>query len=90
MYLDLEKENNVNGYKVTSKKNGNSIFIPASGFYVDNEYYGSGLSGYYWASSCNEELLEGYAGAFGVVSDEPYLTDFEKYAGLPVRPVVAE
>ena len=84
------KENNVNGYKVTSKKNGNSIFIPASGFYVDNEYYGSGLSGYYWASSCNEELLEGYAGAFGVVSDEPYLTDFEKYAGLPVRPVVAE
>ena len=84
------KENNVNGYKVTSKKNGNSIFIPASGFYVDNEYYGSGRSGYYWASSCSEELLEGYAGAFGVVSDEPYLTDFEKYAGLPVRPVVAE
>lgn len=84
------KENNVNGYLVTSKENGNSIFIPASGFYVDNEYYGSGLTGYYWASSCNEEILEGYAGAFGAVSDEPYLTDFEKYAGLPVRPLVAE
>lgn len=42
-----------------------------------------------WASSCNEEIIEGYAGAFGVVSGEPYLTDFEKYAGLPVRPVVA-
>ena len=81
------KENGVNGYKVTSKSNGNSIFLPASGFSVVGEAYISGLSGYYWSSSRNEELLEGNAGAFSIVSDQHYLTDFEKYGGLTVRPV---
>ena len=33
-------QNEVNGYKVTSKKNGNSIFLP-----------GAANSGYYWSSS---------------------------------------
>ena len=41
-------QNGVNGYKVTSKKNGNSIFLPAAG-------YGGGSSltvaGSYWSSS---------------------------------------
>lgn len=40
-------QNGVNGYKVTSKKNGNSIFLPAAGSSLG--YAGS--SGYYWSSS---------------------------------------
>ena len=41
----------VNGYKVTSKKTGNSIFLPITGcrFYADIQL--RGVSGIYWTSS---------------------------------------
>ena len=45
-------ENGVNGYKVTSKTNGNSIFLPAAG---DRDGTGSvGSYGRYWSSSLYE------------------------------------
>ena len=43
-------QNGVNGYKVTSKSNGNSIFLPAAGYRQFSELYGA-ASGYYWSSS---------------------------------------
>ena len=43
-------QNGVNGYKVTSKSNGNSIFLPAAGILsISLDYAGS--SGTYWSSS---------------------------------------
>ena len=45
-------QNNVNGCKVTSKKNGNSIFLPAAGHRDGDTYtYSDGLYGYYWSST---------------------------------------
>lgn len=45
-------QNGVNGYKVTSKINGNSIFLPAAGY---RDGFGlnedAGNRGYYWSSS---------------------------------------
>ena len=35
------------GYKVTSKVNGNSIFLPAAGYRYGEQWYGNGNSGYY-------------------------------------------
>ncbi len=46
-------QNGVNGYKVTSKKNGNSIFLPAAGFCVDSYFGRAGSWGYYWSRSLN-------------------------------------
>jgi hypothetical protein len=40
-----------NGYKVTSKTNGNSIFLPAAGSRGDARLYDAGSHGYYWSSS---------------------------------------
>ena len=44
-------QDGVNGYKITSKKTGNSIFLPITGF----RYYGDiqfrAISGIYWTSS---------------------------------------
>ena len=44
-------QNGVNGYKVTSKTNGNSIFLPAAGYRDDSSLYNAGSGGNYWSSS---------------------------------------
>ena len=41
----------VNGRKFISKINGNSIFIPASGYRSVSSFYGQGRYGYVWSSS---------------------------------------
>mgnify|MGYP003302949176 CR=1 FL=1 len=46
-------QNGVNGYKVTSKKNGNSIFMPAAGYRLDSSLNDAGSYGYYWSSLLN-------------------------------------
>ena len=44
-------QNGVKGYKVTSKKNGNSIFLPAAGFRLGASLSNAGNDGYYWSST---------------------------------------
>lgn len=41
--------NGVNGRKITSKSNGNSIFLPASGYRYDTSLYSAGSLGNYWS-----------------------------------------
>ncbi len=45
------REGGVPGYLVTSKKNGNSIFLPAAGYYRDAYHYRDGEMGFYWTAS---------------------------------------
>lgn len=47
--------NGKNGYKVTSKKNGNSIFLPAAGSRKGASSYDVGSYGYYWSRSLYTE-----------------------------------
>ncbi|MBO5977656.1 MAG: leucine-rich repeat protein, partial [Bacteroidales bacterium] len=47
-------QNGVNGYKVTSKTNGNSIFLPAAGYRDGTSVYSVGSRGCYWSSSLHE------------------------------------
>lgn len=42
-----------NGYKVTSKTNGNSIFLPAAGWRERSSLISAGEFGYYWSSAYN-------------------------------------
>ena len=42
--------NGVNGYKVSSKKNNNSIFLPAAGYRYGTSYAYVGSDGLYWSS----------------------------------------
>ena len=46
--------NDKNGYKVVSKKNGSSIFLPAAGYRSGTSLYRAGSNGYYWSSSLYE------------------------------------
>lgn len=45
------EQNDTNGYKVTSKVNGNSIFIPAAGFYDGSSLHTNGKNGSYLSST---------------------------------------
>ena len=49
-------QNGINGYKVTSKINGNSIFLPAAGYRNLGNFYYAGSNGFYWSSSLNSDF----------------------------------
>ena len=49
-------QNGVNGYKVTSKSNGNNIFLPAAGYRMDSKLKVVGSDGCYWANSISSNL----------------------------------
>ncbi len=44
-------QSNINGYKVTSKTNDNSIFLPATGYRAMKNLNSVGTNGRYWSSS---------------------------------------
>ena len=84
---DWTTQNGVNGYKVTSKTNGNSIFLPATGYHYFSDLYDAGSSGLYWSSS----LLTGYSYDAYVLNFNSSLVDWYsgyRYYGLSVRPVM--
>ncbi len=56
-------QNGVYGRKVTSKANGNSIFLPAAGFRAYSSLNYDGSDGYYWSSSLGAGTP---GGAYGV------------------------
>ena len=73
-------QNGVNGYKVTSTKNGNSIFLPAAGYHYDDGLLDVGSYGYYWSSSLFESYTD-FANCFTLNSyNVQWGYDFRYYA----------
>ena len=50
------KQNNLNGFIITSRKTSNSIFLPAAGMFNNDEFYSTGYSGTYWSSTYDGEF----------------------------------
>mgnify|MGYP003311901804 CR=1 FL=1 len=74
--------NGKNGYKVTSKSNGNSIFLPASGWRKNMSLYRPASLGFYWSS----ELYIGGSGSACVLRTyEPYKSEGDIYVGSDDR-----
>ena len=79
-------QNGVEGYKVTSKKNGNSIFLPAAGWRYGTSLNDQGIRGYYWSSTPHESnSFDAYYLDFNSVSHCTYWN--RRYYGRSVRPV---
>ena len=78
----------VKGQIVTSKTNGNSIFLPATG-YRSFEDFGAGIYGIYWSSSLG---TDGPYNAWLVDfnSDNVSRYDNGRFYGQSVRPVLGE
>ena len=79
------KVNGVYGYKVVGD-NGNSIFLPANGYYMNKNNIYQGTDGFYWSSNISK-----------ISSDEAYSFEFDssnfssfsrsRYHGMGIRAV---
>ena len=78
--------NGVYGRKITSKSNGNSMFLPASGCRSDTSLYNAGSSGLCWSRSL---YASGSHDACGLYFYSRYIStgDYFRYYGRSVRPV---
>ncbi len=77
----------VNGYKIVSKSNGNSLFLPIAGHYNNYLLSNTGVYGTYWSST----LYSGHSdnAYFGFYNSTYYFArrfDY-RYTGMSVRPV---
>ena len=80
------KQNGIKGCKVTSKKNGNSIFLPAAGWRGGTSLYSQGTGGDYWSSTPDEGFSDSaYYLYFG--SGNHNTNWSSRFYGRSVRPV---
>lgn len=78
--------NGVYGQKLISRKNGNSIFLPAAGCRFNDYLNYDGSDGFYWSSSLDTDIPNC---AFDLDFDSYYVYayGYGRYDGLSVRPV---
>ena len=77
--------NGVNGYLVTSKINGNSLFFPCSGYGHNASWDSRGANGYYWSASFGSAAD---ARRLGFRSGGVYPQSHDaRFCGVAVRPV---
>ena len=82
-------QNGVEGYKVVSRNNGNSIFLPAAGYIDGSDMKNVGTSGNYWSSS----ITTGYsylAEGIGFKSSKVWEFAGDRYGGKTIRPVMSK
>ena len=77
---------NVNGYRVTGP-NGNSIFIPAAGYRYGDSFDSVGSYGFYWTSSLSTVSGSDTSHPLSFGSDFVAYGSYQRYSGLPIRPV---
>lgn len=81
-------ENGVNGAKFTSKKNGASIFLPATGYRNESDLYEASSTGFYWTSTQGPTIYT-YADSFYFSSDGIHNSGSSFGFGYTVRPVIS-
>ena len=78
-------DSGINGLTLTSKTNGNSIFVPAVGAVVSGVLGVFGLYGSFWSSSLYSSVEEAFD--FGFDSDSLDVDSGVRFGGLPLRAV---
>ena len=81
--------NGVMGRKITSKKNGNSIFLPAAGWRSGSSLMGGGTTGYYWSNSLGGLSVD-YAFPLNFSSNYWGTEHHDRFYGQSIRPVRVE
>ena len=82
------KRNDINGYLVTSRINGECIFLPAGGGKSQSSLDYLGGYGYYWSSSLDLDHQFPYKGRIVAFHSERAFWDAQdRYRGFSIRPV---
>lgn len=80
-------QNGVNGLKITSKANDNSVFLPAAGYRYNSSLSRAGSNGYYWSRTLNSGSPI-YSRSLDFYSSYIYSGDRGyRFEGRSVRPV---
>ena len=79
------EQSGINGYMVTSKINGNTIFIPAGGF-IDSSNDSVNEIGYYWSSTLDTNTPN-YSYCFELRSSKAWYSSRDRYKGMTIRAV---
>ena len=74
------------GYKIESKVNGNSIFMPSTGYYYHEGLHGEEYGGYYWMSSTHA-TTSGKAQRLFFTPKKKGVSLYFRCLGHPIRPV---
>lgn len=87
--------NGIQGHKFTSKKNGNSIFLPLAGNIDRSTLQGAGENSKYWSSSLDisDSQYEGSYYAYNLYfwQNHIYFQNYSnRYVGFSIRPVYDE
>ena len=82
-------QNEVNGYNVEGP-NGNSIFLPAAGYYSWQSHKDAGTRGFYWSSSdyINDFSIVNYALSLTIKNTSYNMGGNDRGNGRSVRPVI--
>ena len=78
--------NGVNGYRVKGR-NGNSIFLPASGYVFASRRYEYNEQGYYWSSTPDGKDSQNAINLYISYDKEYYMDSGDRSFGYMVRPV---
>ncbi len=80
--------NGVVGMLFTSRRNGNSLFLPAAGRHLNASTYGAGEYGRYWASNPDTHNAQRACGLYFEAGDSVGTDWYNGYNGCSVRPVI--
>ena len=87
---ELETIAGYKGFRITSKVNGNSIFLPSAGYNYGTYITNANYELYYWTRVSHNQLLTCAFNLYGNVKDMTNaMSDYYRYYGMPVRPVVS-
>ena len=77
-------QNGIAGYMVSSKKNGNSLFLPVTGYMESSVKWES--AGFYWSSTLYKEIPS-LANGLLFDNNELFVDGVYRYRGFAIRPV---
>lgn len=83
------KQEGVRGYLVTSKINGNSIFIPFAGYRRNGATYSARQYGCYWTISL-DDLRSNYAVEMTCSAIDAHMNPNDRTGGCTIRPVYSD
>ena len=78
----------VDGYKFTSKVNGNTIFLPAAGCIFGNKLMNVGTYGEYSSSSLDTSYGSYAASIILFYDDSCEKTNLNRYIAISIRPII--